>query len=72
MIIGHQPFAIATLAEFYGVSTDYLMGLSENKNHPNTELQALHLSDDMVELLNSGKINNGFSANLPRTRTSSG
>ena len=41
-----SPFAIATLAEFYGVSTDYLMGLSENKNHPNTELQALHLSDD--------------------------
>ena len=53
-----SPFAIATLAEFYGVSTDYLMGLSENKNHPNTELQALHLSDDMIDLLSSGKINN--------------
>ena len=53
-----SPFAIATLAKFYGVSTDYLMGLSENKNHPNTELQALHLSDEMVALLSSGKINN--------------
>ena len=53
-----SPFAIATLAKFYGVSTDYLMGLSENKNHPNTELQSLHLSDAMVELLSSGKINN--------------
>ena len=53
-----SPFAIATLAEFYGVSADYLMGLTENKNHPNTELQALHLSDDMVELLSSGRINN--------------
>ena len=53
-----SPFAIATLADFYGVSTDYLMGLTENKNHPNTELQALHLSDAMVELLSSGKINN--------------
>ena len=53
-----SPFAIATLADFYGVSTDYLMGLSENKNHPNTDLQALHLSDDMVELLSSGRINN--------------
>lgn len=53
-----SPFAIATLAEFYGVSTDYLMGLTENKNHPNTELQSLHLSDDMVELLSSGRINN--------------
>ena len=29
-----SPFAIATLADFYGVSTDYLMGLTENKNHP--------------------------------------
>jgi hypothetical protein len=36
------------------VSTDYLMGLTENKNYPNTELQSLHLSDDMVELLSSG------------------
>ena len=53
-----SPFAIATLAEFYGVSTDYLMGLSENKNHPNTELQSLHLSDTMTELLSSGRINN--------------
>ena len=34
------------------------MGLAENKNHPDTELQALHLSDDMVELLSSRKINN--------------
>ena len=53
-----SPFAIATLAEFYGVSTDYLLGLSEQKNHPNTELETLHLSDDMVALLRSGKINN--------------
>ncbi len=53
-----SPFAIATLAKFYGVSTDYLMGMSENKNHPNTELQALHLRDAMVELLSNEKINN--------------
>lgn len=53
-----SPFAITTLAEFYGVSTDYLMGVTENKNHSNTELAKLHLSDDMIELLSSGKINN--------------
>lgn len=53
-----SPFAIATLAEFYGVSTDYLMGLTEHKKHPNTELHELHLSDGMVELLKSGKVNN--------------
>lgn len=53
-----SPFAITTLAKFYGVSTDYLMGVTEMKNHPNAELHELHLSDEMVELLKSGKINN--------------
>ena len=28
-----SAFAIATLAKFYGVSTDYLMGLTENHDH---------------------------------------
>ena len=37
-----SPFAIVTLAKFYGVSTDYLLGLTENKNPANAELQALH------------------------------
>ncbi len=52
-----SPFAIATLARFYDVSTDYLLGLSENKNHSNAELQSLHLSDAMIDLLQSGKLN---------------
>lgn len=30
-----SPFAIVTLAKFYGVSTDYLLGMTEQKNHPN-------------------------------------
>ncbi len=51
-------FAIKTLAQFYGVSIDYLLGETEMKNHPNTELSALHLSDDMVDLLCSGRLNN--------------
>ena len=59
-----SPFAIATLAEFYGVSTDYLMGLTENKNHPNTELQSLHLSDDMIELLKSERVDNSLLCEL--------
>lgn len=49
---------LMTLAEFYGVSTDYLLCLTENRNHPNTELTELHLSDEMVNLLKSGRINN--------------
>lgn len=53
-----SPFAIAELAKFYGVSTDYLMGLTETKNHPNTALHELHLSDDMIDVLRDGKLNN--------------
>ena len=49
---------LVTLAQFYKVSTDYLLCLTENKNHPNTELTDLHLSDDMVDLLKSEAINN--------------
>lgn len=49
---------LVTLAQFYKVSTDYLLCLTENKNHPNTELTDLHLSDDMVDLLKSEVINN--------------
>ena len=40
-----SPFAIATLADFYGVSTDYLMGLTENKNHPDDRYGNLYRPD---------------------------
>ena len=53
-----SPFAIATLADFYGVSADYLMGLTENKEVPNADVQSLHLTDEVIDLLRSGKINN--------------
>lgn len=49
---------LVTLAKFYGVSTDYLLCMTENRNHPNTALTELHLSDEMVDLLRSGRINN--------------
>ncbi len=49
--------SIVTLAKFYGVSTDYLLGVTETKNHPNTDLAELHLSDGMIALLKSGRIN---------------
>ncbi|WRS28488.1 helix-turn-helix transcriptional regulator [Oscillospiraceae bacterium MB08-C2-2] len=49
--------SIVTLAKFYGVSADYLLGLTESKNHPNADLAELHLSDGMIELLKSGNIN---------------
>ena len=52
-----SPFSIVALAKYYGVSTDYLMGMTETKNHPNTDLHDLNLSDDMIALLKSGKLN---------------
>ena len=53
-----SPFAIVTLANFYGVATDYLLGLTETKNHPNTTLDELHLSDAAIDILKGGKLNN--------------
>lgn len=52
-----SPFAIVTLAKFYGVSTDYLLGLTEQKNHPDTTLSELHLSDEAIEVLKSRNFN---------------
>ncbi len=51
-------YAIKKLARFYGVSTDYLLGLTEQKNHSDVDMASLHLSDEVLALLRSGKINN--------------
>ena len=59
-----SPFSIAALAKFYGVSADYLMGLTETKNHPNTELEALHLGDDAIEVLKDGQFNHRLLSEL--------
>ena len=59
-----SPFSMVELAKFYGVSTDYLLGLTEQKNHPNTELDALHLGDDAIEVLRTGKFNHQLLSEL--------
>ena len=59
-----SPFSIAALAKFYGVSADYLMGLTEIKNHPNTELDALNLGDDAIEVLKTGQFNHRLLSEL--------
>lgn len=51
-------YAVQKLAKFYGVSTDYLLGLTEQKNYSDVDVASLHLSDEVLELLRSGKINN--------------
>ena len=57
-------YAIIKLAKFYGVTADYLLGLSQTKNHPNADLADLRLSDDMIELLKSGRVNNSLLCEL--------
>ena len=49
-------YALIKLAKFYGVTANYLLGLTEMKNHPNTDLADLRLSDEMIDLLKSGRI----------------
>ena len=59
-----SAFAIAKLADKLGVSTDYLLCQTENKNHSNTELNALHLSDDAVDVLRDGRFNHRLLSEL--------
>lgn len=50
-------YAVTTLAEFYGVTTDYLLGVTQNKKRPDAVLSDLHLSDGAVDVLRNGKFN---------------
>ena len=59
-----SPFSMVELAKFYGVSTDYLLGLTEQKNHPNTELDALQLGDDAIEVLRTSNFNHRLLSEL--------
>ena len=52
-----SPFAIARLARFYGVSTDYLLGLTENKDREGGDIPKLQLSDEALEKLRTGTFN---------------
>ena len=54
--ISHR--AVIALASYYGVTSDYILGLTEIKMHPNAELHELHLDDKTLDLLKSGEINN--------------
>ena len=49
-------YALIKLAKYYGVTADYLLGLTETKSHPNVDLIDLRLSDEMIDLLKSGRI----------------
>ena len=59
-----SPYSILLLADYYGVSCDYLMGRTETKNHPNTVLHELHLSDASIDILKTGKFNHRLLSEL--------
>ncbi len=46
------------------MTADYLLGLSETRNHPNADFADLRLSDDMIELLKSGRVDNSLLCEL--------
>ncbi len=50
--------SLLKLADFYQVSVDYLLGLTNNRRYENTPIEELHLSDEVVELLKSERFNN--------------
>ena len=56
--------ALIQLAKFYDVTVDYLLGRSKTKNHPNADLADLRLSDDMIELLKSGRVDTSLLCEL--------
>ena len=60
--VGYQD--VAALAKFYGVSTDYLFGLTDNEQHRHIEVDALKLSDPAIETLTGEKFNNRLVSEL--------
>ena len=59
---GYQD--VARLAKFYDVSTDYLFGVTDNRQFRNIEIDALSLTDSAVETLKSKKLNNRLVSEL--------
>ncbi len=57
-------YALIKLTKFYGVTADYLLGLTETKNHSNADLADLRLSDKMIDLVKSGRIDTALLCEL--------
>lgn len=49
-----SPFSIVKLAKFYGVTTDYLMGISNLEKEADAEIQELRLTNEALNVLKSG------------------
>ena len=49
-----SPFSIVKLAKLYGVTTDYLMGVSNLEKETDAEIQELRLTNEALNILKSG------------------
>ena len=55
---GIPHYVIVQLADYYGVSLDYLFDKSEVRSNANTEISEINLDDKAIDLLKSKTINN--------------
>ena len=55
---GIPHYVIVQLADYYGVSLDYLFDKSEVRNNANTEISEINLDDKAIDLLKGKTINN--------------
>ena len=55
---------LVALAEYYGVSTDFLVGLDDNSKMKATPISELHLSDEAITEIKSQKFNNRILSEL--------
>ena len=49
-----SPLSVVKLAKFYGVTTDYLMGVSNIENRADAEIHELRLTNEALNVLKSG------------------
>ncbi len=52
-----SPFSVVKLATFYGVSTDYLLGVSNIEKEADAEIHELHLTNDALNVLKGATFN---------------
>ena len=45
-----SPFSVVTLAKFYGVTTDYLMGVSNLEKEADAEIHELRLTLSLIHI----------------------
>mgnify|MGYP004515057943 CR=1 FL=1 len=62
--ISHK--AIITLADFYGVTSDYLLGLTENREQHLFPVDELGLDDETVDVLKNGIVLLLFYTSFPK------